>query len=168
MNCFTQNIDGLEEKAGVTKYVQTNGGYQCAYCTKCKRAFPQDQMLECIRAGTIAICEHCGGYAKPDVVFFGENLPEKFFTESKKVKEADLLIMMGTSLLAFPFASLVSENMKSCPRVLINRHLSGDIKPEGENKRDMFLQGDSDAICLKIMELAGWMEDYNALQASVN
>ena len=125
-------------------------------------------MLECIKTGTVAICEHCGGYAKPDVVFFGENLPVKFFTDSMKVKEADLLIVMGTSLVVFPFAALVHETSKSCPRVLINRDLSGDIKPEGENKRDMFLQGDSDATCLKIMELAGWMEDYNALQSTDN
>ena len=122
-------------------------------------------MLENIRTGTVAICENCQGYAKPDVVFFGENLPVKFFTDSMKVKEADLLIVMGTSLVVFPFASLVHETSKTCPRVLINRDLSGDIKPEGENKRDMFLQGDSDETCLKIIEAAGWTVDYDILRA---
>jgi NAD-dependent histone deacetylase SIR2 len=38
--------------------------------------------MECVKTGVVAICERCQGYAKPDVVFFGENLPATFFNKA--------------------------------------------------------------------------------------
>jgi NAD-dependent deacetylase sirtuin 2 len=55
-------------------------------------------------------CERCNSVVKPDIVFFGENLPEKFYRNVQKdFKECDLLIVMGTSLTVQPFASLVNK-----------------------------------------------------------
>ena len=52
-------------------------------------------------------CTLAGGLVKPDIVFFGENLPERFFERLKDLQQADLLIILGTSLVVQPFASLI-------------------------------------------------------------
>ena len=53
-------------------------------------------------------CPKCSGLVKPDIVFFGESLPEAFFRHAEQdFPEADLLIVMGTSLVVNPFASLI-------------------------------------------------------------
>ena len=53
-------------------------------------------------------CEVCDGLVKPDIVFFGENLPEKFFRLYRTdFAKCDLLIIMGTSLVVHPFAGLI-------------------------------------------------------------
>ena len=55
------------------------------------------------------ICTLAGGLVKPDIVFFGENLPERFFERLKDLQQADLLIILGTSLVVQPFASLIGR-----------------------------------------------------------
>ena len=70
--------------------------------------------LETVRASVVAEkpcrCPKCRGLVKPDIVFFGENLPELFFRRATAdFPEADLLIVMGTSLVVNPFASLIGE-----------------------------------------------------------
>lgn len=55
----------------------------------------------------IPICKNCAGIVKPDIVFFGENLPHSFFIHSQEdFPKCDLLIIMGSSLVVQPFASL--------------------------------------------------------------
>lgn len=67
---------------------------------------------------------------KPDIVFFGENLPARFFScmQSDFLK-VDLLIVMGTSLKVQPFASLISKAPLSTPRLLINKEKTGQTDP---------------------------------------
>jgi hypothetical protein len=58
----------------------------------------------------------CGGLVKPDIVFFGENLPPRFWQRvSEDFGETDLLIVMGTSLVVNPFASLIGKVLRQCP-----------------------------------------------------
>jgi NAD-dependent histone deacetylase SIR2 len=64
-------------------------------------------------------CE-CNGLIKPDVVFFGEGLPKEFAEAFDCVAEADLVIIMGTSLVVFPFAFLAKVISNKTPVVLIN------------------------------------------------
>ena len=72
-------------------------------------------------------CTSCGGLVKPDIVFFGENLPERFFQCVKAdFPKCDLLIILGTSLVVQPFASLVDRVGPLCPRLLINNEV-GDM-----------------------------------------
>ena len=56
--------------------------------------------------GKISYCQ-CGGVIKPDIVFFGENLPQEFFTSIPLFDDCVFLIVLGTSLTVYPFASLV-------------------------------------------------------------
>ncbi len=75
-------------------------------------------------------CTACGSTSKPDIVFFGEELPERFIKCSKAdFPKCDLLIVSGTSLLVMPFAGLINRVPKTCRRVVINRESVGESIP---------------------------------------
>ena len=64
-------------------------------------------------------CDKCGALVKPDIVFFGEALPQRFFHLSKEdLPAADLLLVMGTSLVVQPFASLIGEHRHMLQRAM--------------------------------------------------
>jgi NAD-dependent SIR2 family protein deacetylase len=85
---------------------------------------------------------------KPDIVFFGETLPDIFMDNvNDDMGDCDLLIVMGTSLLVDPVASIPKWVGPKVPRLLINRELVGAFLGGGgidSKKRDVFLQGDCD------------------------
>jgi NAD-dependent deacetylase sirtuin 2 len=180
---YTQNIDTLEISAGIPedKLVFAHGSFATASCIKCKAPHTRDWVKEEVFADRIPQCQTCkDGHVKPDIVFFGEDLPERFFTLSKQdFPEADLLIVMGTSLTVFPFAGLISKVGTKVPRVLINRDPVGAATPmmlmRGHlgfdfggnlNSRDVALLGDcQDTVDILVKEL-GWEEDFKTLMAS--
>ncbi|KAJ5979796.1 Sirtuin family [Penicillium waksmanii] len=104
---FTQNIDGLEEDAGVPaeKILWTHGNWKSQHCYKCKAEYPDDLMQKAINASDVPYClaPKCGGAIKPDVVFFGQSLPKEFDEKVKLIPEADLMLVMGTSLRVAPY-----------------------------------------------------------------
>lgn len=75
--------------------------------------------------------KECQGLVKPDIVFFGEGLPKRFHELIKTdFPQADLLIVMGTSLQVQPFASLIDNVPRSCVRLLVNREPAGVSDPD--------------------------------------
>ena len=101
--------------------------------------------------GKTPICKHCGGNVKPDIVFFGEQLPDKFYRLLKKdLPQADLLLVMGTSLNVAPVSQI--PNMVRCNRVLFNRDLVMKIR----KGRDSFVEGDCDSNVQKLMDKLKW------------
>ena len=127
-------------------------------------------------------CAVCDGLVKPDIVFFGENLPERFFTHKHSdLREADLLLIMGTSLVVYPFAGLTDEVLEHCPRLLINREVVGEIPAEmhalgyknglwfGDgNTRDAKYLGECDAGVMALAEHLGWADELQHLVAGVS
>uniref|UniRef100_A0A0G4FZR5 Deacetylase sirtuin-type domain-containing protein n=1 Tax=Chromera velia CCMP2878 TaxID=1169474 RepID=A0A0G4FZR5_9ALVE len=78
----------------------------------------------------------CGGLIKPDIVFFGEGLPERFWRLQKEdFQSADVLIVMGTSLQVHPFAGLVRKARPECARLLINLEAAGRCKEYSDEMR---------------------------------
>lgn len=167
---FTQNIDSLELDAGLpsNKLCQAHGHFRTCHCIKCHNEYDSKKMMEHIIKDTIYECdeENCNGLIKPDIVFFGESLPIDFFQKSQKLKEADLVIVMGTSLVVFPFASLVNMISKKTPVVLINREDSYSSKG---NKTDnyLFLGGDLDKKVKKIIKDLKMNDEYKKLKKKV-
>ena len=143
---YTQNIDGLELDVGIPleKLLQAHGHMRSCHCINCHAEHDNKKMMENIENQNIFRCDKngCNGLIKPDIVFFGESLPLDFFTKSNRLKEADLVIVMGTSLVVFPFASLVKLIPKKVPVVLINREDSFSQRKQGDNY--LFLVGDLD------------------------
>nr|CCD12889.1 unnamed protein product [Trypanosoma congolense IL3000] len=120
--CFTQNIDGLERACGVPEdlLVEAHGSFSSASCVECRSKYDVSVAKAESRAGKVPRCSDCGGVVKPDVVFFGESLPKSFFHAVERIVEADLLLIMGTSLQVHPFAQLAISVRPGIPRVLFN------------------------------------------------
>ena len=97
---YTQNIDMLDVLAGVSedKMIECHGHFRTSSCTKCSHTFDAEECKRIIVEEKRAPkCQHCKGYVKPDIVFFGEGLPARFHKLVKQdMKQADLLIVMGT------------------------------------------------------------------------
>ncbi len=99
----TQNIDGLHQKAGSKNVLEIHGNANRCFCMKCGKEYTGDAIL---KSNGIPKCE-CGGTIRPDVVLYGEMLPESFLLAQRYIYQADLLIVAGTSLTVEPAASLV-------------------------------------------------------------
>ena len=102
----------------------------------------------------------CNGLVKPDIVFFGEALPEDFHKHRLLPSTADLCIVMGTSLSVQPFASLPSFCSEGVPRILINLERVGGL---GTRSDDVLILGDCDAGVQKLAMALGWDEELRLL-----
>ncbi|RCH89291.1 NAD-dependent protein deacetylase sirtuin-2 [Rhizopus stolonifer] len=171
---FTQNIDTLERLAGLDEalLVEAHGSFATASCVTCKKKADSDKVKKKALAAQVPHCEECDGLIKPDIVFFGEGLPKRFFDLLDDFEKADLLIVIGTSLQVQPFASLIDNVPDHIPRLLINREEAGvhhtksmgfDFKWKYGSKRDVAHLGDCDESIEKLCELLGWRKDLDQL-----
>lgn len=101
----TQNIDGLHQKAGSTNVLEIHGSIYHNHCLKCSKSYDAEYVF---KSTGIPKCS-CGGTIKPDVVLYGEMLPEKIVNKAcLAISNADLLIVAGTSLTVEPAASMIN------------------------------------------------------------
>ncbi|QSZ32109.1 hypothetical protein DSL72_001678 [Monilinia vaccinii-corymbosi] len=165
---FTQNIDCLERRAGVSseKIIEAHGSFATQRCIDCKSEYPDDMMKKAVEDGDPATClvPQCGGLVKPDIVFFGEQLPEAFHTHKMMPATADLVIVMGTSLSVQPFATLPTLPAEKVPRLLFNMVPVGDL---GSRLDDVVVLGDCDSGVRKLADALGWRDELEDLWVSV-
>ena len=113
----TQNIDGLHQKAGSKRVYELHGSVLRNYCTRCRKFYPAEYIRDC---GGVPRCT-CGGIVKPDVVLYEESLDQECIEKSvRAIRDADLLIVAGTSLTVYPAAGLI-DYYQGNRLVLINR-----------------------------------------------
>jgi NAD-dependent deacetylase len=105
---ITQNIDVLHQKAGSKNIVETHGTLRTLSCTQCFRQVDSDGFLEpFIYQGIIPHCTSCGAVLKPDVILFGEQLPQKAWLKAQAAaRKCDLMLVIGSSLEVLPVAGL--------------------------------------------------------------
>lgn len=160
-------MDCLDRQAGVPddKIVEAHGSFARQSCIECRAPFPDDFMKIAVAAKDVPRCrqEGCDGLVKPEIVFFGEALPPLFFECRSLPGEADLCLVMGTSLTVQPFASLPEMVSFHAPRVLLNQERVGSL---GSRPDDVLLLGDCDAGVRKLAKACGWSEELEALWAS--
>lgn len=102
---ITQNIDGLHQAAGSKNVLELHGSILRAYCSKCRRPYPADV----INYGTGVPRCSCGGVIRPDIVLYEEPLDEDILRRSiNYIRNADVLIIGGTSLNVYPAAGLIN------------------------------------------------------------
>jgi len=115
---ITQNIDGLHQAAGSKTVLELHGSMHRNYCINCNKAFPLSFILE---AEQVPKCDVCGGIVKPDVVLYEEALDSDVIKAAVEyIRNADVLIVGGTSLSVYPAAGLVSD-YRGNKLVLINK-----------------------------------------------
>lgn len=103
---ITQNIDGLHQAAGSENVCELHGTVHRNYCERCGKFFSLEYVLS---KDGVPYCDECGGVIKPDVVLYGEMLDEKNLkTAIAALHRADMLIVIGTSLVVYPAAGLVN------------------------------------------------------------
>ena len=102
---ITQNIDGLHTIAGSKNVYEVHGTTYSNHCIKCNKQFDANYVFN---SKGVPYCT-CGGIIKPDVVLYGEMLPEEAFTNSiNEIQKADMLIVLGSSLTVYPASGLIN------------------------------------------------------------
>lgn len=113
---ITQNVDGLHQRAGSQPVIELHGNINR---TKC---FQQEHLVASWPA-TEAVpphCPYCGGLLRPDVVWFGESVPNSIFQSAREASEqCDMFFSIGTSSLVYP-AALLPVAAQQATRVEIN------------------------------------------------
>jgi NAD-dependent deacetylase len=132
---ITQNIDNLHHRAGSSIVHELHGNIERNYCMKCGKGYANGAVLA---AAGVPVCDVCGGTIRPDVVWFGEMLPEEEWDRAiRAAQSADLFFSIGTSSVVYPAASLpLTAKLQGAYLVEINP----EPTPLTE-RADEFLQG---------------------------
>jgi NAD-dependent deacetylase len=124
LNCvITQNIDNLHQKAGndPENVFELHGNMRWIRCLDCGNRYPIDEILQRNRNSDEApVCGSCAGILKPDVIFFGEALPEDTLREATwRASHCDLMLVVGSSLVVYPAATMPLYAKQSGARLVI-------------------------------------------------
>jgi NAD-dependent deacetylase len=126
---ITQNIDRLHRAAGSENVIEVHGSIETSSCLECGASFGLDEVDGIFDERGVAICTACGGPVKPDVVLFGELLPEEAMARATELaEEADLMLCAGSSLAVHPVAGL--------PQLTLSHGGSVAIVTKGETPYD--------------------------------
>ncbi|KAI5738051.1 hypothetical protein M8J77_002422 [Diaphorina citri] len=160
---YSQNIDTLEQVAGIENVIECHGSFATASCTRCGHRVSAEAIKADVFQQRIPLCPSPAclssptssdisvpagessslpptpsrGVMKPDIVFFGEGLPDSFHSAMTLDKNrCDLLIVIGSSLKVRPVALIPNSLPPSVPQILINRerlsHLNFDVELLGD------------------------------------
>ena len=176
---YTLNIDGLERKAGIPdkQLVEAHGTFDRAHCIseKCQEVYSGSWIQELLKNSIVPTCTNCNSLVKPDIVFFGDSLPGRFYENVEEdFEKCDTLIVMGTCLREHTIATLVNRVKETCPILWLNisnppvgftikwKFLQKVGKNEfnGSNCK-VFWKGSSDDGCTKLNLLMGWQTQPN-------
>eukprot|EP01038_Epipyxis_sp_PR26KG_P017413 gene17413-24070_t len=122
---YTQNIDGLESRIGISNLVECHGSYKDFICinSKCKKVYHDYLENKKLSKNKLLYCVSCGDVLKPNIIFFGETGPVQVIKMLKKdVIKCDLLLILGTSLKVGGAVHEILKNMNpKVPQILINK-----------------------------------------------
>jgi NAD-dependent deacetylase len=117
---ITQNIDMLHQRAGSRNVIELHGSPEIHTCLECRRKTTFDKVAPTVQAGRLPCCEECGAVVKPDITFFGEMLPTGALEEAFSLAgSVDLLLVLGSSLVVQPAASVPLATLESGGRLAI-------------------------------------------------
>jgi NAD-dependent deacetylase len=108
---ITQNVDRLHERAGSQEVIEVHGSLRTSSCLACGHSEPFDRVVELL---PVPSCDSCGAVLKPDVVMFGELLPEQAIERARELAAgASLFLVVGSSLEVYPVSGLPEEALVS-------------------------------------------------------
>ncbi len=134
---ITQNIDRLHRKAGSERVIEVHGSIATASCTSCQASYELERVASLFDDDGVATCTCCGGKVKPDVVLFGELLPEDAIEQAQAwCARAELLLCIGSSLEVHPVAGLPGVTLASGGRIAIVTKSSTSYDPDAAVRLD--------------------------------
>jgi len=117
---ITQNIDRLHRAAGSKEVVEVHGSIETSTCRRCAASYGMAEVDALFGEDGIAECASCGGAVKPDVVLFGEMLPEAAMRRAQELAaQAELMLCVGSSLIVHPVAGLPEVTLAGGGRLAI-------------------------------------------------
>ena len=117
---ITQNIDMLHQRAGSRVVHELHGSPALHHCQACGAARTFAEVRDLLASAPVPLCGACGGVLKPDITFFGEQLPEAAFAAAARLaRGADLMLVLGTSLVVHPAASLPQLTLRAGGHLVI-------------------------------------------------
>lgn len=144
----TQNIDGLHQRAGSENVYEVHGNMSGATCFRgCRRRVPIEEVATLIFEGQLPpLCRDCGRPLKPDVILFGESMAPDFDEAIKKVRVAELILIIGASMRVAPVNML--------PRMVKNLVIINRERTMHDRRARVVIQGDiADTTRLIVEEL---------------
>lgn len=108
LGVITQNVDGLHQVAGSRNVLELHGTDRRVTCLTCHKGWPTEQVQAWLGEGSEPpTCDACGGLLKPATVSFGQALPRRVLEEAFALAAAaDLLLVLGSSLVVYPAAAV--------------------------------------------------------------
>lgn len=148
----TQNIDRLHHRAGNSpeKIIEIHGTAFLVSCLSCGETYDRDEIEERIKKGeSLPLCDRCSGILKPATISFGQLMPEDKMAESIiQALNCDLCIVLGSSLVVYPAASIPEQAVDSgAPLIIINRD-----KTSLDHKADVLIHDSLSKIMHKMVE----------------
>lgn len=142
----TQNIDNLHRRAGSKKIYELHGNIERNFCIECKKFYDLEELE---KTEGVPHCKRCGGLIRPDVVWFGEFLPQDEFRGGESAAEkSDICFVVGTSAVVYP-AAYIPTSAKRAGSYIVEIN----IEPtELTNYTDYSLFGKSGEILPKIFD----------------
>jgi NAD-dependent deacetylase len=117
---ITQNIDRLHRAAGSRDVIEVHGSIETSSCRRCVASYGIDEVGALFDDDGVALCSACGGAVKPDVVLFGELLPEEAMARAQELaQEAELMLCIGSSLAVYPAAGLPRLTLDAGGRIAL-------------------------------------------------
>ena len=148
---ITQNVDGLHQMAGNTNVIEYHGNHRRLVCTSCLQGSPFTE--ESIKTLPYPVCPQCRKALKPDVVFFGEQIPrEAVWRATQEAETCRVMVIIGTSGVVYPAASIPFE-VHGAGATIVEINLAPT--PFTSAITDLFLEGSASAIMPAILEELG-------------
>lgn len=151
---ITQNIDGLHQLAGSSpdRVIEIHGTARSVSCLDCKKRWTREEIHETVLGGVkVPRCDACGGLLKPDTISFGQPMPERQTAEAfRRSQEAGLFIVLGSSLLVQPAASMPVVAKEAGSRLVIVNRDPTPLDPIA----DMVLRGSCGEIMERVLQEA--------------
>jgi len=118
---ITQNVDMLHQKAGSKHVLEMHGTLSTLSCTQCYQKYGYENFIQAfIDHGEMPLCPVCGALLKPDVILFGEQLPQKTVYEAQQeVRKCDLVMVIGSSLEVLPVAGIPMQAIEHGAHLII-------------------------------------------------
>lgn len=145
----TQNVDGLHQQAGSKNVFEVHGSLRRTRCINCEKV--KDRGLDDL--GNRPLCDHCGGFLRPDIVWFHEPLPEDIWMQAMvAAQDCDVFLVVGTSAVVYPAANLIpiAKRAKSPGATVIECNLD---RTAASNQADIGLYGPSGETLPRLVEL---------------
>jgi NAD-dependent deacetylase len=148
---ITQNVDGLHQMAGNTNVIEYHGNHRRLRCPTCSRTRPLSE--DSMRILPYPTCGKCGNPLKPDVVFFGEQIPvEAVVRANEEANRCKVMVIIGTSGVVYPAAE-IPYITASNGAVIVEINVSST--PFTSSITNHFLEGSSSTIMPVILEELG-------------